>query len=51
MELATTRNKNEQQEDAKNLCWIIDQMDVDMGNHEEKHDSPRSCRDALSKKC
>jgi len=22
-----------------------------MGNHEERHDWPRSCRDALSKKC
>ena len=22
-----------------------------MGNHEARHDSPRSCRDALSKKC
>jgi len=22
-----------------------------MGNHEERHDLPRSCRDALSKKC
>ena len=22
-----------------------------MGNHAERHDSPRSCRDALSKKC
>ena len=43
IELATTCNKNEQQ-DAKNLCWFIDQMDVDMGNHEERHDSPRSCR-------
>ena len=37
-----------------NVCLtplLFSNVPLNMGNHEERHDSPRSCRDALSKKC